>query len=130
MAFQEPLCALPWHVDVRFGRWNELLTRPLPANVSRDVVTVATALWARALAFSALGRLAEAEAEAERFEAAVLSRMMPSARDPYPNPNPPSPHHPASPLPSPFAPTLHPHPHPTQVTLRCVASAPTDGSTT
>ena len=67
----EPLGALPWEVDVRFGRWEELLRRPLPATPGCECVTTAFARYTRALAFSALGRLAEAESEASAFEAAV-----------------------------------------------------------
>ncbi|GAB1739824.1 hypothetical protein NU219Hw_g4759t1 [Hortaea werneckii] len=58
------------HVMIRFGLWDEYLCLKLPANQTLYCVTTAVILYARGIAFSALGRIAEAEAEQAAFEAA------------------------------------------------------------
>ncbi|KAL2807819.1 hypothetical protein BJX63DRAFT_411094 [Aspergillus granulosus] len=58
------------HVLVRFGRWEEILRLQLPTDHRMYCVTIASILYARGLAFSALGRIAEAEAAQKEFEAA------------------------------------------------------------
>lgn len=64
----EAFRAIPYHVLVRFGRWDEILAEPAP-----DPALPATqAFWryARGLALSALGRVDEAAVEQTAFEAA------------------------------------------------------------
>ena len=78
LEFQEPLHALPWHVDMRFGRWAALLRRALPAEPQTFRVTLATAHWARALAFSALGEIESATQEQALFHAAL--DLVPASR--------------------------------------------------
>jgi tetratricopeptide (TPR) repeat protein len=53
------------HVLVRFGRWDDVLAEPEPA----EYLPVSRSLWhyARGLAYAATGRVAEAEAEQRRF---------------------------------------------------------------
>ncbi|KOC09608.1 tetratricopeptide repeat domain protein [Aspergillus flavus AF70] len=58
------------HVYVRFGRWEDILNLELPADRAVYCATTANILYARGVAFSALGRLAEAEAAQKQFEAA------------------------------------------------------------
>ncbi|XRM47094.1 hypothetical protein ABZX51_010095 [Aspergillus tubingensis] len=60
------------HVLVRFGRWEEILHLELPAPQDRDLYCCKTAniLYARGLAFSALGRIQEAELARQEFEEA------------------------------------------------------------
>ena len=58
------------HVLVRFGRWQEILDLPLPADPVLYSVTTAMLRYGRGVACSALGRVAEAERERERFAAA------------------------------------------------------------
>jgi tetratricopeptide (TPR) repeat protein len=55
------------HVLVRFGRWSEILELPLPADPALYSVTAAMLHYARGVACSALGRIAEAEREREWF---------------------------------------------------------------
>ncbi|MGH7149308.1 MAG: tetratricopeptide repeat protein, partial [Planctomycetota bacterium] len=65
----EAYLAVPLHVLVRFGRWEEILREPPPA---RDLRALAAfRLYARTLAFSSLGRLAEAEESLRDFEQAA-----------------------------------------------------------
>jgi len=60
---------VPMHVMMRFGMWDEMLAEPAPGRR----YPVATALWhhGRAVALANTERLAEARAEAERFEDAA-----------------------------------------------------------
>jgi tetratricopeptide (TPR) repeat protein len=68
--FVEGFLATPYHVWVRFGRWQEILDAPEPGPGLPG--TRAHHHYARALALSALGRLAEAEKERTAFERAFL----------------------------------------------------------
>ncbi len=60
--------ATPYHVMVRFGRWQEILDEPMPPAELK--VTTTFAHYARTVAFSATGRVAEAEKELAAFEKA------------------------------------------------------------
>ena len=59
------------HVLVRFGRWDELIATPLPADPNLYCTTTAMTHYARGVALAATGQVAEAGAERERFAAAV-----------------------------------------------------------
>lgn len=58
------------HVLIRFGRWDEILRLELPSDRKLLCATTATILYARGLAFSALGRITEAEEAQSHFEEA------------------------------------------------------------
>ncbi len=58
------------HVLVRFGRWQDLLDLPLPADPVLYSATTAMLHYGRGVACSALGHLEEAERERKRFAAA------------------------------------------------------------
>ena len=66
--FLDAFIPTPLHVLVRFGRWEEILAEPEPA----DYLPVTRSIWhyARALAYAATGRVEEAEAEQRAFQAA------------------------------------------------------------
>ncbi|KAI9373618.1 hypothetical protein BJX61DRAFT_502089 [Aspergillus egyptiacus] len=76
--FNESFLGSEAHVLIRFGRWEEILRLELPADRSLYCVTTASILYARGLAFGALGRIAEAEAAQKEFEAARAA--VPSSR--------------------------------------------------
>jgi len=59
------------HVLIRFGRWQEIIDTPLPADRELYCVTTAMIHYARGVALAATGRVDEAEAEQRRFLAAV-----------------------------------------------------------
>ncbi len=59
------------HVMVRFGMWQEIIDLPLPDDPDLFRVTMAMTHYAKGVAFSATGRVAEAEEEQRRFEAAA-----------------------------------------------------------
>ncbi|MFI9155286.1 tetratricopeptide repeat protein [Streptomyces sp. NPDC053367] len=67
----EGFLAMRVHVLIRFGRWQEILDLPFPADPVLYCVTTAMLHYARGVALSATGRVPEAEAERERFRAAV-----------------------------------------------------------
>lgn len=57
------------HVMIRFGRWEEVLAEPAPP--AKRPLMLAIHFYARGIAFSALGRTADARRELARFEAQV-----------------------------------------------------------
>lgn len=59
------------HVLVRFGRWHDIVATPLPEDQALYCVTTAMHRYARGVAHSALGNIAEAEEERRQFRAAV-----------------------------------------------------------
>jgi tetratricopeptide (TPR) repeat protein len=66
--FLDGFIATPLHVLVRFGKWEDILKEPAPA----DYLPMTRAVWhyARGLAYAATERVAEAEAEERKFAAA------------------------------------------------------------
>jgi tetratricopeptide (TPR) repeat protein len=67
--FLEAFLAVPLHVLVRFGRWEDILREPAPAPGLPSVV--AFRAYARTVALASLGRLAEAEASLADFQKAA-----------------------------------------------------------
>ncbi|MFD3522613.1 hypothetical protein [Streptomyces sp. NPDC058653] len=67
----ESFLAMRVHVLIRFGRWADILALPLPADAELYCVTTAMIHYARGVAYSATGRIPEAEAEREAFHRAV-----------------------------------------------------------
>jgi tetratricopeptide (TPR) repeat protein len=61
--------AMPYELDMRFGRWDAMLARPKP----RDSFPITTALWhyARGVSFAAKDDVAKAKSEQQAFAAAV-----------------------------------------------------------
>lgn len=66
----EAFVAMRSHVLVRFGEWAQILREPFPADAELYSYTTAMLHYARVVALANLGRIAEAEAERERFYAA------------------------------------------------------------
>jgi len=58
------------HVYIRFGKWSEIKTQGLPKDQSLFCTTTAMIHYAKAVAHSATGEVAKAEAEAELFHKA------------------------------------------------------------
>ncbi|MDT0614956.1 hypothetical protein [Streptomyces lancefieldiae] len=67
----EGFLAMRVHVLIRFGRWADILRLPLPADPRLYCVTTAMLHYARGIALSATGEVAEAEAERVLFREAV-----------------------------------------------------------
>ena len=69
--FLESYACVPWHVLVRFGKWEEILKYPLKEEKDVYVATISTAHYARTVAYAVTGRLKEAEAERSKFYASL-----------------------------------------------------------
>jgi tetratricopeptide (TPR) repeat protein len=67
----EGFVPMKMHVLVRFGRWQEILDEPLPADPELYCVTTALMRYARGIAQAALGDVGAAEDERRLFAAAV-----------------------------------------------------------
>jgi tetratricopeptide (TPR) repeat protein len=67
----EGFLAMRVHVLIRFGRWAEILSQPMPSDTGLYCVTTAMLHYARAVAYSATGEIDEAEAERELFRHAA-----------------------------------------------------------
>ncbi|MDC0555282.1 MAG: hypothetical protein DBX07_02045 [Candidatus Poseidoniales archaeon] len=69
--FLESYVTMPWHVMIRFGKWNEILNEPL--HTDRDVfpAAIATQHYARGVAYASMGMVPEAEAEQVLFKEAL-----------------------------------------------------------
>ena len=60
--YLESFGSIPWHVLVRFGKWEDIINRPLK-NEDLYPSTVATSHYARGIAFAVMGKLDEADHE-------------------------------------------------------------------
>ena len=58
------------HVLIRFGKWQEIVAQELPKDQVLYCATTAMMRYARSVAYSAMGNVAEAAAEKEAFLAA------------------------------------------------------------
>lgn len=63
----EGFVPMKMHVYVRFGKWEEIVAEPLPAD--RDLFCVTTAMlhYAKGIAYAARGQMSAAEAQQEQF---------------------------------------------------------------
>ena len=78
--YLEAFASLPWHVLIRFGKWEEILSRPVKEDGNLYAGTIATAHYARGVAFAVTGRLDEADAERARFYSALQNKALESRR--------------------------------------------------
>lgn len=67
----EAFLGMRFHVLIRFGRWADILALPFPADPDLYSFTTALLRYARGVALSATGRVAEAESERALFRAAA-----------------------------------------------------------
>ncbi|MEW1546952.1 hypothetical protein [Streptomyces tsukubensis] len=67
----EAFLAMRVHVLIRFGRWSDILELPLPHDQELYSTSTAMLHYARGVAFSATGRVGEAETERELFREAT-----------------------------------------------------------
>ena len=65
--FLEGYLPMKQHVLVRFGKWQEIIDQDLPEDRELYCATTAMMLYAQAVAHSALGNIAEAEAARDAF---------------------------------------------------------------
>ncbi|MCG7610584.1 MULTISPECIES: tetratricopeptide repeat protein [Mycobacterium] len=74
----EAFVPLRVHVLVRFGRWDDLIAEPLPADPELYCTTTATVHYGRGIAYAATGRIEQARYERDEFLAAY--RRIPDTR--------------------------------------------------
>src|SRR5258705_12473444 len=65
--FVEGYLPMKQHVLVRFGKWHEIIAQELPQDRDLYCSTTAMMLYAQAVAHSALGHIAQAEAAKAAF---------------------------------------------------------------
>ena len=65
--FLESYISMKTHVQIRFGRWRDIIAEPLPQDQSLYCNTTASLHYAKAVAHAALGEVAESEAERVKF---------------------------------------------------------------
>jgi tetratricopeptide (TPR) repeat protein len=65
--FLESYLSMKTHVQIRFGRWRDIIAEPLPEDQALYVHTTASLHYAKAVAHAALGEVAESEAERTLF---------------------------------------------------------------
>ena len=78
--YLEAYACLPWHVLVRFGKWEDIINLPLKEDKEMYAGTVATSHYARGVAFAAMGKLEEAETERRKFRDALQNRALEKRR--------------------------------------------------
>ncbi len=69
--FLESYVTMPWHVMIRFGKWDEILNEPLHSDKDVFPAAIATQHYARGVAYASLGMIQEAEAEQKLFKQAL-----------------------------------------------------------
>ena len=69
--FLESYVTMPWHVMIRFGKWDEILAEPMYDDKDVFPATIATKHYARGVAYASKGMVPEAEAEQVLFNEAL-----------------------------------------------------------
>lgn len=69
--FLESYVTMPWHVMIRFGKWDEILAEPMYSDKGVFPATIATQHYARGVAYASKGMVPEAEAEQVLFDEAL-----------------------------------------------------------
>ena len=74
--YLESYASIPWHVLIRFGKWEEIINRPLKEDKDLYAGTVAVSHYARGVAFAVTGKTEEAEVERKRFYSALENKAL------------------------------------------------------
>ena len=69
--FLESYVTMPWHVMIRFGKWDDILNEPLHTDREVFPAAIATQHYARGVAYASKGMVPEAEAEQLLFVEAL-----------------------------------------------------------
>ena len=65
--FIESYLSMKTHVQIRFGRWRDIIVEPLPDDQSLYCNTIASMHYAKAVAHAALGDVEKSQAQREKF---------------------------------------------------------------
>jgi len=79
----EGYVAMNVHADIRFGKWQQLIDKPLPEDESLYCTTTAMLHYGKGLAHAVLGHVPEAENERDAFREAV--QRVPKSRTVFNN---------------------------------------------
>lgn len=79
----EGFLSMRFHAYVRFGRWNDILDLPYPDDPKLYCATTASLSYVKGLAYAALGRVAEADQERDKFKKAI--ELVPESRTVFNN---------------------------------------------
>ena len=69
--FLESYVTMPWHVMIRFGKWDDIIAEPLHSDREVFPAAIATQHYARGVAYASKGMVPEAEAEQALFKEAL-----------------------------------------------------------
>ncbi|KAI6649532.1 hypothetical protein LOD99_6698 [Oopsacas minuta] len=76
LIYLEPTRIIIWEVLVRFGKWEDILKRPIEQNKELYPSNIAMARYARGVAYAALGKVAEAEVERDLFYESLKDKTL------------------------------------------------------
>lgn len=65
--FLESYISMKTHVQIRFGKWKDIISEPVPEDAALYCNTIASLHYAKAVAHAALGDVANSEAERTKF---------------------------------------------------------------
>lgn len=77
--YLEAYISMKQHVLIRFGMWQDIVAQPLPEDAALYCVTTAMMLYAKGVAYAAMGDIASAEQARQAFLKA-RERVLPSRR--------------------------------------------------
>ncbi len=73
--FLEGFSSILWHVLVRFGRWEDIISRPVKNSVLYPSAT-AISHYARGIAFAVMGKLDDADRERQKFYTSLQAKAL------------------------------------------------------
>ena len=74
--YLESFTSLPWHVLIRFGKWEDIIKRPVKEDKDLYAVAISTAHYARGVAFAVLGKTEDAETERRKFYNSLQNKSL------------------------------------------------------
>lgn len=74
--FLEAFNIMPWHVMIRFGKWDDIIAEPIPEDGAVYPGTISTAHYARGMAFASKGMVPEAETAQAEFVKSLTNKAL------------------------------------------------------
>ena len=74
--FLESFAIMPWHVMIRFGKWNDVIAEPIPTDTDAYAGTIANGHYAKAVAYASTGMVAKARAQQALFKEALKNKKL------------------------------------------------------
>ena len=82
--FLESYTTMPFHVMIRFGKWDDILAEPVPTDEKVFPALIAHAHYARGVAYAAKGMVNQADEEYSKFQKAKVRRLWAPATSTHP----------------------------------------------